>query len=56
MGAARAWGLSPSAWYAEPRWARAAMVAHNRLRARLDYWPGEWRQGRGLPAPEISRG
>lgn len=55
-GIAEARGLLYSAWYALPRAERAAYVARARLQARLDYWLHEWRQGRGLPAPEMSRG
>jgi hypothetical protein len=41
MEAARDWGLSPSDWYKEPLWSRAAMVATQRQRRRIDYWLGE---------------
>jgi len=43
-------------WLRRPRWERAAMVARDRLQARLDYWTGQWAQGKNLPAPMIAQG
>ena len=55
-GVAEARGVTYSVWYALPRAERASYVARARLQARLDYWLHEWHQGRGLPAPQMSRG
>jgi len=38
MKAANRWGLSPSQWYVEPRWARAVMVAWCQVHDTIDYW------------------
>ena len=55
-GVAEARGVTYATWYALPRAERAACIARARLQARLDYWLHEWHQGRGLPAPQMSRG
>jgi len=40
-GVAKACGLTPTQWYQEPRWSRAAMVAYADGKARVDYWMAE---------------
>jgi hypothetical protein len=49
-------GIRYSEWFALPRWERAAMMAKDRLAARLEYWTAKWARGEGLPPIEIKRG
>jgi len=55
-GAADKRHISYGAWLRCSRWERAAMVARDRLQARLDYWQGQWAQGKGLPTAQVKRG
>jgi len=41
MLTARTWGLTPSQWYAEPRWSRATMVETDRKENAMKYWMAE---------------
>ena len=43
-------------WLRRPRWERAAMVARDRLQARLEYWGARWAQGQGLPEVSVGQG
>jgi hypothetical protein len=56
MGAADKRHISYADWLRRPRWERAAMMARDRLQARLDYWSGQWMQGKALPALAVTRG
>ena len=38
---ARHWALTPTQWYQEPRWSRAAMVAYTRTANAIEYWLDE---------------
>lgn len=49
-------GIGYAAWFARPRWERAAMVARDRLQRRLDYWLTKWQQGEQLPPPQVLPG
>lgn len=55
-GAADKRRVSYGEWLRRPRWERAAMVARDRLQARLEYWQGQWAQGKALPTPVVSQG
>ncbi len=56
LGAADKRGVSYAEWLRRPRWERAAMVARDRIQARLDFWHGQWAQGKDLPAPQVKPG
>ncbi len=55
-GAADKRQLGYADWLRRPRWERAAMVARDRLAARLAYWSAQWAQGKGLPSPQVGPG
>lgn len=46
MNTAQKWGLTPTGWYDEARWSRAAMMALERVRKRVAYWDWEWTKPR----------
>ena len=56
VAAAFEWHVPLESYYHTPRWARAAMLAYGRLRARLDYWTSEWSRGKQLPEVTITPG
>jgi len=41
MRAAHYWGKTPSEFYREPRWSRAAMVETYRKEGAINYWQVE---------------